>query len=1661
MPKCSVRHRLQRLLNLTTLEARDAPHSGPHYDLLGNPAGISHGPFLPPDGGAIALDSLLGGPAGPLAPGAVTWTAAANGMPQLASRPSAPTAIYLDFDGDGTNSAYDTNGNTAVFDATEQGVIVECWRQISIYFAMFDVNVTTVKPPTTTPTAWALESNSISGGYSYVGVFPNNSPQSFNQSSNARDRISGIAHELGHNFGLSHQSDYDGLGVKTNEYSSGPDTLNGPIMGVDYAQNVHRFYVGHPSGSGVSLQDDFLVIANKIKPYQPTGGDGYVADEHFGTPTTMLEQDGAFLGWGTIERLTDVDSFALTTTGGRWGIYGNALTPSSLDVKIEVFDAAGNRIATADGATNDQTLILDLPAGNYTINVSGHGDYGDQGAYHLSARPLPDGWTSQVVGTTIAAGYAGFDPADGTWHVAGSGNALTGTGDTMRFAYVPLTGDGSITARVVDVENTNASARVGVAIRENATGGSRSVAMTLTPTQAVWIARTTTGGTPTSTSNAGAAPRWVRITRVGNLFTGQVSADGVTWTTINTSTIAMSTNTLIGLVVTSNNSSQVNSLNESTLDSVTVTGTTGTAAPTYNGLSAPTGLTATLGTGTDVTLTWLAATGATGYALDRSSDNVTWTQVVSIGSGTTTTYTVTGLGGAQRWFFRIAATMTGGSRSVPSDVATIVNRPAAPTSVNTESISQTQIVVNWIETSGETGYRVERSADGGTTWVTAGSVGANVPSFNNTGLTVGTTYQYRVIPTSADGDSPASATVTESTRLAVVGGFARTALTSTSASFLWTAVANSTGYRVERSVDGGTTWSVLTTTTDLATTDDTLTPLTEYAYRVVAVNAFSESSAASSVLLFATPAAAALPLPWSSIDIGTVAGPGATSLSGTTWTVAASGTSVTTTADSGHFAYQPLYGDGTVVTRVASIETGGAPQVGIMVRESTANNARFVAVTLAPIAGNQTTNNLNFLRRTSTGGTPANTAITNLAAPLWLRLTRVGNVFTAEQSADGTTWTVAGTATVTLPTNVLAGLFATAGSTSTIITGTFDSVAVTSSNPPAFVSSSTPTASAAGPVSFIDVTFNRSMDTTSFAIAADIIGFSGPTGSDLRPLVTSYSWTTAQTLRINFTSLTVPGLYTLTLGPQILTAAGVALDSNVNGTPGEAADGFATTLRIGPAPDGFDYAVATGTADANWNITPTTGGVVTLSAINNNNDAAVAIDLGTNVFRFYGTNYTGTNNLFVSSNGLITLSGTLAGGANGDLTSAPSLRTIAPMWDNLVTNRNTTTDDVVLYQFRDLNADGTPDRLIVAWRNVHYAGGTNTTDDGITFQAVLSLNTGATSGDVLFNYTDLAEANGGSQNNAAGATVGIKDTLTQGTRRQLVGLNGSASTVVASGRSVRLFVNTAPTATAGGPYTLTTSGTVTLAGTRNDADGTVVAPTILWDLDGDGIFGETGSTANRGDEVGTTPTFRGQGLVGPSNFIVRARTVDEYGRISTDVTAPVAIPAPPRVSQVIVGDGSPQRSRIESLTIKFSTVVQLPANAASAFRLDGPGGSVALIADTSLSTATQTIVKLTFGRLADGRYTLTILSSATTDAIGQMLDGDNDGLAGVDSLMRFHRFYGDLDGDGDVDGSDLFAFIPTPFNPTNYIAALDSDGDGDIDGTEVFEFAQRMFSILP
>ncbi|MCP4859521.1 MAG: PKD domain-containing protein [Fuerstiella sp.] len=95
--------------------------------------------------------------------------------------------------------------------------------------------------------------------------------------------------------------------------------------------------------------------------------------------------------------------------------------------------------------------------------------------------------------------------------------------------------------------------------------------------------------------------------------------------------------------------------------------------------------------------------------------------------------------------------------------------------------------------------------------------------------------------------------------------------------------------------------------------------------------------------------------------------------------------------------------------------------------------------------------------------------------------------------------------------------------------------------------------------------------------------------------------------------------------------------------------------------------------------------------------------------------------------------------------------------------------------------------------------------------------------------------------------------------------------------------NLPPTAEAGRTYSVPEDSSVQLdASASTDPDQGAQTLSYDWDLDGDGIFGETGATATRGDEVGVAPEFSAAGLDGPTSVMVSLRVTDDRGLTSND-----------------------------------------------------------------------------------------------------------------------------------------------------------------------------------
>jgi regulation of enolase protein 1 (concanavalin A-like superfamily) len=181
---------------------------------------------------------------------------------------------------------------------------------------------------------------------------------------------------------------------------------------------------------------------------------------------------------------------------------------------------------------------------------------------------LPAPWQNQDIGAVAVAGNASYSA--GTFTISGDGRDIWETADAFHFAYQPwATGDATLMAEVISLQNTDPWAKVGIMFRQSLTADSPYAMMMLTAQHGSGFqTRTSPGASSSYTPGPAPTSGWLALTRSGNVFTGYISSHGTNWTPIASQTVAMSGTVYIGLAVTSHNNAV---LNTATVRNVQVT----------------------------------------------------------------------------------------------------------------------------------------------------------------------------------------------------------------------------------------------------------------------------------------------------------------------------------------------------------------------------------------------------------------------------------------------------------------------------------------------------------------------------------------------------------------------------------------------------------------------------------------------------------------------------------------------------------------------------------------------------------------------------------------------------------------------------------------------------------------------------------------------------------------------------------------------------------------------------------------------------------------------------------------------------------------------------------------------------------------------------------
>ena len=289
------------------------------------------------------------------------------------------------------------------------------------------------------------------------------------------------------------------------------------------------------------------------------------------------------------------------------------------------------------------------------------------------------------------------------------------------------------------------------------------------------------------------------------------------------------------------------------------------------------------------------------------------------------------------------------------------------------------------------------------------------------------------------------------------------------------------------------------------------------------------------------------------------------------------------------------------------------------------------------------------------------------------------------------------------------------------------------------------------------------------------------------------------------------------------------------------------------------------------------------------------------------------------------------------------------------------------------------------------------------------------------------------------------------------------------------------------------SNYVSMADTLGGGPGELGLYRLFGDSDGNGVddqldLGQFRSTFNAS---AGNPAYTAYLDADHSGVVDQTDLGQFRSRFNANVFAPQmpgAAPTPPKVASVEVNDGSAERSEVRSITVTFSGLVSFAggnANADAAFQLDHltDSNDVELASAVSTNGQGQTVVTLTFAgaetdpvssenggmaSLADGRYLLTVLSANVRGANGLALNsgGPNgnyvsptDTLGGGPDELHLFRLFGDVNGDGVVDQTDLGRFrsaFDAGISSPLYLSSLDADNSGVVDALDLGQFRSRF-----
>jgi hypothetical protein len=310
--------------------------------------------------------------------------------------------------------------------------------------------------------------------------------------------------------------------------------------------NTYLLAIDYPTGTdeNFDFQDNVYLISN-IRPVasktvsapQTTGGAS--APEAVGASDGST---GVTVQWEPVINDT-------TLTG--YDIY-SSLSPTSGFSLLNMSPVSGDSYLDTTAAAGETLYYKVAAVDSLGVGLGTETSFTTSGTAANSLQNVAIGETPAGSVTTVTTGSA--------YTVTAGGPGVTGTSDGFEYLETTQTGNFDVAVQVSSLTAAGNFSTAGIMARDGLGAGAANVYMSASPVNYRFKDRTTDGGSEgvdVGTAATNYPDVWVRLTRVGDVFTGYTSPDGIVWTMLDSVTLSTFPATCyLGLAVASNTTGQ-------------------------------------------------------------------------------------------------------------------------------------------------------------------------------------------------------------------------------------------------------------------------------------------------------------------------------------------------------------------------------------------------------------------------------------------------------------------------------------------------------------------------------------------------------------------------------------------------------------------------------------------------------------------------------------------------------------------------------------------------------------------------------------------------------------------------------------------------------------------------------------------------------------------------------------------------------------------------------------------------------------------------------------------------------------------------------------------------------------------------------------------------